>query len=91
LYTPVDKEELIGEVWFVVECAVSLSGRKVMVRTGEMLTERRRDAYRMWCSSNDASTAGGASTGLELNREILLLGGGGLGWGEVGEEGIHLS
>jgi len=90
LYTPVDKEELIGEVWFVVG-AVSLSGRKVMVRTGERLTERRRDAYRMWCSSNDASTAGGASTGLELNREILLLGGGGLGGGEVGEEGIHLS
>jgi len=82
----------MGGMWFVIECAVSLSGRKVFVRTGEGLTESRGDAYQMWlCSSNDASTARGTSTGLELNREILLLTGGGLGWGEEGEEGIHFS
>ena len=46
----------------------------------------------MWlCSSNNASTARGTSTGLELNREILLLAGGGLGGGEEGEEGVHFS
>ena len=61
-----------------------------MVRTGETLTAG--DAYQMWlCLSNDASTARGTSTGLELNREILLLAGGGLGGGEEGEEGVHFS
>ena len=80
----------MGEGWFVIECAVSLSGRKMVVRMGEKLTESRGNAYQMWlCSSNNASTARGASTGLELNREILLLaGGGGLGGGEEGE-GVH--
>jgi len=62
------------------------------MRMGEGLLERTGDAYQMWlCSSNDASTARGTSTGLELNREILLLAGGGLGGGEEGEEGIHFS
>jgi hypothetical protein len=40
-------------------------------------------------SSNDALVASAASAGLKVNREVLLLGGGGLGWGEEGEEGVH--
>ena len=83
-----DKEELVGG--FVMKCAASLSGRNAVVRTGERQAERGRHAYQMWlCSSNNASTARGTSTGLELNREILLFAGGGLGGGEEGEEGIH--
>ena len=83
----------MGGRWFVIECAILLSGRKMVVRTGERPTGSSGDAYQVWlCSSNNASTARGASTGLELNREILLLaGGGGLGGGEEGEEGIHFS
>ena len=81
-----------GGFVFVMERAVSLSRRKAVVRTRK-LPKNRRDAHQtLRRSSNDASTARGTSTGLELNREILLLaGGGGRGGGEEGEEGIHLS
>ena len=66
---------------------------KMMMRMGERLSNCGGNAYQMcWSSSNNASTARGASTSLELNREILLLAGcGGLGGGEEGEEGIHSS
>jgi len=71
---------------------VLLSRREAVVRTGEKLRKNGGDAYQtLWCLSNDTPTARSASTGLELNREILLLAGGGCGGGKEGEEGIHLS
>lgn len=40
-------------------------------------------------SGNDTLATAAASTGLEVNGEILLLGGWGVGGGEKGEEGVH--
>jgi len=55
----------------------------MVVRTGEKRTESGGDGYQMWlCLSNNTSNPC-VSTGLGLNREILILaGGGGLGGGE---------
>ena len=42
-------------------------------------------------SSNDALAASRGPSSLKLDREILLLGGGSLGGGEEGDEGVHFS
>ena len=82
----------MGGRWFRDRvCGIAL-WKKGGGKDARKVNRKRGDAYRMWlCSSNNASTARGTSTGLELNREILLLAGGGLGGGEEGEEGVHFS